>query len=66
VGTGASWLLSSIVQSTILTADDQLNLTLLPGVAISTVVILICCVTAFISGILILRQAPFKVLRKPL
>jgi putative ABC transport system permease protein len=66
VGTGASWLLSSMVQKTILTADDQLNLALLPSFAISSVVVVICCITAFVSGVLILKQAPFKVLRKPL
>jgi len=66
VGAGASWVLSSMVQKTILTPDDQLNVALLPTFTISSVVILICCAAAFVSAVLILRQAPFRVLRKPL
>lgn len=65
-GTGASGLLSTLIQRALLTADDQLNLTILPSVAVSSVVVLICSVTAIVSGVLILRQSPFRLLRKPL
>lgn len=65
IGMAASWLLSLMVQKTILTVDDQLNIALLPGFTIAAAIIAICCAAAFVSAILILRQAPFRVLRRP-
>lgn len=65
IGMAASWLLSMMVQKTILTVDDQLNIAVLPGFTIAAAIITICCAAAFVSAVLILRQAPFRVLRRP-
>ncbi|MEN9826965.1 MAG: hypothetical protein RI953_2710 [Pseudomonadota bacterium] len=64
-GVVTSWLLSTMVQKTLLSVDDQLQLRVLPGLAITGVVVAICCIAALVSAILILRQAPFRVLRRP-
>ncbi|MFZ9520842.1 MAG: ABC transporter permease [Silvanigrellaceae bacterium] len=64
-GVATSWVLSSLVQKTLLTVDDQLQLRVMPGITITAVVVGLCCITALVSAILILRQAPFRVLRRP-
>lgn len=65
IGLGASWVLSAIVERSLLTADDQLNTSLLPSLSVGITVLALSTVIGVISAILILRQAPLRVLRRP-
>jgi putative ABC transport system permease protein len=64
VGLSASWMLSIFVQQKILAADEYSQLSFLPGFIIVAVTVVVCLVTALVSSGLILRQAPFRVLRR--
>lgn len=65
IGLGASWGLSAVVEHSLLTVDDQLNSSLVPSFSVGMVVMILSTTVGAISAILILRQAPMRVLRRP-
>jgi putative ABC transport system permease protein len=65
IGLSASWGLSAVVERSLLTADDQLNVSLLPSMSVGLTILLLSILIGAISALLILRQAPLRVLRRP-
>jgi len=65
IGLSASWALSAVVETSLLTADDQLNTSLLPSLSVGATILLLSALIGGISALLILRQAPLRVLRRP-
>lgn len=64
VGLTASQALSAVVERSLLTVDDQLNVSLLPGLSVGTVVLVLSLIVGSISAVLILRQSPLRVIRR--
>lgn len=65
IGLLASWGLSATIENAILTSNDRLNTTLLPGLIVFGVVLIIALVVGLLSASLILREAPLKNLKRP-
>jgi ABC-type antimicrobial peptide transport system permease subunit len=65
IGLLASWGLSATIENAILTSNDRLNTTLLPGLIVFGGVLIIALVVGLLSASLILREAPLKNLKRP-
>jgi putative ABC transport system permease protein len=65
IGLGASWGLSAVVENSLLTADDQLNNSIVPSLSVGLTILALSTLIGLISALLILRQAPLRELRRP-
>ncbi|NBO38573.1 FtsX-like permease family protein [bacterium] len=65
IGLLASLGLSAIVQSTLLNINDQLTTAPWSGISIALGVVVVSIAIGFATSLLILKQAPLRVLRRP-
>lgn len=66
IGLLASWGLSASIEHIMLTPNDQLNSSSLPGLLVIGTVLLIALLVGIASAALILREAPLKNLKRPM
>lgn len=64
VGLTGRWMLGSLIEKSLLSLDDQLSVMNIMSLAIPMAVVILCIAVALISAVVILKQAPFRVLRR--